>query len=180
MKLMTKSEAKLFNLNTYFTGKPCKRNHVDVRYVSDNQCKTCKREASVAKRKTKEGQEYIKKWLAKNQDKVKQHIKKYSLTEKGRQTRAKANKNWRQRETSKETLKRCRKRYKATHRERLKVCTPKWASKNKIKNIYTKCPEGHHVDHIVPLLGKNVCGLHVENNLQYLEAKENIRKGNQF
>ena len=56
--------------------------------------------------------------------------------------------------------------------------TPAWVNLEAIKEIYTQCPKGHHVDHIVPLQGKNVCGFHVENNLQYLKAEENIRKGN--
>ena len=56
--------------------------------------------------------------------------------------------------------------------------TPAWINLEAIKEIYTRCPKGYHVDHIVPLQGKNVCGFHVENNLQYLKAEENIRKGN--
>ena len=60
------------------------------------------------------------------------------------------------------------------------MATPSWANLEKIKEIYKNCPEGYHVDHIYPLKSEYVCGLHVENNLQYLTAAENCGKGNKF
>jgi len=57
---------------------------------------------------------------------------------------------------------------------------PSWADIEKIKQVYLDCPEGYHVDHIVPLRGKYICGLHIETNLQYLTIAENLSKGNRF
>lgn len=37
-----------------------------------------------------------------------------------------------------------------------------------------------HVDHIIPLKGKTVCGLHVPSNIQVIEGHINIRKNNSF
>lgn len=66
------------------------------------------------------------------------------------------------------------------YRQRKTNQMPLWCDINKIKEIYLHCPAGHHVDHIVPLKGKFVSGLHVPWNLQYLPAKENLQKRNLY
>lgn len=73
------------------------------------------------------------------------------------------------------------KRFMNTMRKKyVKQQTPIWANVKKIRQIYLNCPDGMHVDHVIPLKGKLVCGLHVENNLQYLTPLENIKKNNSF
>ena len=52
--------------------------------------------------------------------------------------------------------------------------------KKEIQEFYRNCPTGCDVDHIVPLNGKNISGLHTISNLQYLPASENRRKSNKF
>lgn len=58
--------------------------------------------------------------------------------------------------------------------------TPSWANLDDIRQFYINCPDGYHVDHIIPLRGEYVSGLHVLDNLQYLPATENLRKRNKF
>lgn len=58
--------------------------------------------------------------------------------------------------------------------------TPTWVNQDHIKLIYLECPKDMNVDHIIPLNGLNVCGLHVPWNLQYLTPLENTLKKNHF
>lgn len=68
----------------------------------------------------------------------------------------------------------------AKYRAKKYSASPLWANNKAIIKIYDECPKGFHVDHIIPLQGKNVTGLHVENNLQYLPAFDNRSKSNNF
>lgn len=68
--------------------------------------------------------------------------------------------------------------------------TPAWLSEEhlqEMRNTYSHAKECelltgdlYHVDHIVPLQGKTVCGLHVPWNLQVLPAEVNISKNNSY
>lgn len=66
--------------------------------------------------------------------------------------------------------------------------TPKWLTEEQLQQIKveyelaawcTKVMGGpYHVDHILPIRGKNVSGLHVPWNLQVIRGAENMSKGN--
>lgn len=73
-----------------------------------------------------------------------------------------------------------RRSYLNARRKHMRTATPPWADLVEIERIYARCPEGHHVDHVVPLRGRNVCGLHDAANLQYLPGTENQRKSNRW
>lgn len=78
--------------------------------------------------------------------------------------------------------------YDASRRASKLSATPKWLTKEQkkqIKDLYWLAKdvqkvsgESYHVDHIVPLQGETVCGLHVPWNLQILPADINIGKKN--
>lgn len=75
--------------------------------------------------------------------------------------------------------------YDSKRRVAEKRATPSWASQEKILEFYFAADflgmvtgAWHHVDHVVPLQSKVVCGLHCETNLQVLPARENFSKGN--
>lgn len=72
---------------------------------------------------------------------------------------------------------------------RVKAATPAWFEKECVEGIeflrllYNELfPEDApwHIDHIIPIAGENVCGLHVHTNMQLLPWRENIVKSNKF
>lgn len=65
--------------------------------------------------------------------------------------------------------------------------SPLWADSALIKLLYAtrqymteQTGFAWHVDHVVPLQGRNVCGLHVHNNLRVVPATVNHQKSNKF
>lgn len=62
-----------------------------------------------------------------------------------------------------------------------------WANRFYISEIYAlaklrtkQLGVQWHVDHIIPLSNRKVCGLHCEYNLQVIPAKQNLVKGNKY
>ena len=68
-----------------------------------------------------------------------------------------------------------------------KLASPSWRDKDKIARVYEErdrvtasTGKPHHVDHVIPLQGEKVCGLHVHQNLAVIDAVENLVKTNRF
>lgn len=86
------------------------------------------------------------------------------------------------------TGKATKKRNRVLRDKRNKQATPSWLTpeqKQQIADTYEHMRdcravtgEDYHVDHIVPLRGESVCGLHVPWNLQVIPAHVNISKSN--
>jgi len=169
-----------------------------------SKCKLCKKEWSSKRYEDKK--EHItkinKEWVKNNKEKVNENSKNWAKNnpERVKEIRAKTyrnnieqrrndNRNWKFnnkqkiKDYSKSWIEKNRgyKNYLNNKRRADKLeATPKWANLSKIRFIYENRPEGFHVDHIVPLKGKEVCGLHVHWNLQYLTAEDNLKKGNKL
>lgn len=76
---------------------------------------------------------------------------------------------------------------KRLHEARKYEARPRWADVDAIASIYAECARitrvsgvPHEVDHIIPLLGRGVCGLHVEANLRIVPRHVNRRKSNKL
>jgi hypothetical protein len=180
---LTSTEAKRLGLSMYFTGVPCKNNHVTSRYASSAECFFCRKDKNASPAiKAKQVE-----WSIKN------HEQRLSVSKE----RYQRNKSWQQLRTqakwiaNKEKVTETNNRwldnntgmrafYSNKRRSAKKHRTPAWANLDAIKTIYANCPEGYHVDHVIPLQGRLVSGLHIESNLQYLPASENAKKFNKY
>jgi hypothetical protein len=132
-----------------------------------NICKVCtiKRIGEHKKANREQANNTKRKWRKENPDKVKAMTRRYRQKNKGK-----------------------RNALTAKRRATKLNATPKWLTEehlDQIKQIYINAKDLRwedemNVDHIIPLQGKNVSGLHVPWNLQLLSAVENRIKGNKI
>lgn len=157
-EIISREEAKRQGLKRYFTGKPCVKGHISERYLRGD-CVQCKLEQSAG-------------WRKQNPDKHAEHSRRdYQKAKDERCGWQRAYNQERHRlhpEINREK--------NAARRSR----TPPWADRKALRDFYKNCPKGHQVDHIIPLKGALISGLHVLENLQYLTEEENMRKGNKW
>ena len=152
------------------TEKPLSEYHKQKgqRFGVRNICKQCRK---VETRKRYEENkdkisEQCKKYYSKNKDNIRKYLKNYR----------EANLDAHNSRTAK---------YRADKLKR----TPKWLDEEEffIKEAYelAKLRERctgikWHVDHEIPLRGKNVSGLHVPQNIKVIPAKQNLEKSNKY
>ena len=163
------------------------------------ECKSCKskRAAEHYQKNRAAYLEYARKYHQENQDAIAETKREYR--QKNRDAIAETEREYRQknRDAIAERIKKWKKAnpekvtsYKASRRARKKQAQPPWLTEEHINQIKAEYKNSkrmkkltgilHHVDHIVPLTGKNVCGLHVPWNLQVIPAKHNLEKNNHF
>lgn len=173
----------------YVSLKPCRICGGLERYIKRNRCVACDRRRA-QKTYSKHSQNIC---LVMRQRRL-ANVEYYRAMDRKRHARDREKRNIKQREYTAKNIEANRKRardyyraypdkYKSAAKSRignLRRATPKWADKKAVQQFYENRPNGFHVDHVVPLNGDNVCGLHVIENLQYLSATDNVRKSNKF
>lgn len=181
----TRAEAKASGATHYFTGKACVRGHIAPRKTKGS-CVDCMKEDWVSdneRRKSLPKSEAAKaagrRYYEQNKEVVKARAAARPDEEKKRHKVAY--------KTANPEL------YKAltsVRKRRHRNATPKWlGSQEKVamRQLYLKAQEltkltgvRYVVDHIVPLINPDVCGLHVPWNLRVMTQEENLRKSNKL
>lgn len=149
-----------------------------------SRCKCCSKELAKDYRDINKDRisKTHKEWVEKNLEKERKRLRDFHRDNPEKSHAWSA--GWRKNNPDKHAAKEAKRRSKKLDR------CPVWLTEQQlshIKSIYKmarsiseKTGIPHHVDHIVPLQGENVSGLHVPWNLQVLPAKENLAKSNKF
>lgn len=204
MDFISLSEAKAKGLKHYFTGKPCKRGHIGLRQTSGASCMECKKDkqAELMKDSDKRAKQialitaYTKKRRALDEDfRKKDNEYRKEWTRKKMQNpeyAAKVIEQNRIASAKRRAINPSYNRFKAANYKISKYKRiPSWLTKQhktQMRSVYAMrdwlnltVPNGNYqVDHIVPLRGNTVSGLHVPWNLQIIRGSENARKGNKY
>jgi len=160
----------------------------DREYYLRNREKRLAYSKEYHKRNPEKRREASRKYREKNRDLILEKQRaKYHEDRDGHNARAR---QWKSENKSK--VAKYAKKYAARNREHLaeaaaarragiRRATPKWVDRGALVEIYRKARRrGLCVDHIIPLKGDGVCGLHVPWNLQLLTVSENCSKGNRY
>lgn len=175
-----RAQAKAVGAKTYRTGKPCTKGHHAPRRTDNGACVECH------SKNTPERKAYMKAYMEMYRRRENEKVCSLKRAYYGRHKErlldeAKAYRS----ENRGLYVMLCQQRRTAIRR-----ATPRYLSdahRLEIREIYDQCaalnrrdPGSHHVDHIVPIQGDTVCGLHVPWNLRVITAQENTRKGNKL
>ena len=179
----TRKEAQATGAKFYFTGEPCVRGHIALRKTK-GACLECIREdwaldneRRKGKPKTEAAKAAAKRYYEKNRQAVIARAAARPTEEKRRLQAEYKNRNV-------DVVRADTSVRKRRHRE----ATPKWltpAERLQMRDLYLQARklteltrERYVVDHIVPLRGEEVCGLHVPWNLRVITQEENLKKSN--
>lgn len=181
----TRKEAQELGVEYYFTGEPCRHGHV-VERKTKGACVECIKigwRKECEKRKGLPKSEAAKAGGRRYYERNKEQVKARA------NARPTADKNRYKKKHKLNNLEYYR-MLTSLHRRRHKDATPKWLSyiqKQAIKALYMQATtltnltsERYVVDHIVPLHGETVCGLHVPWNLRVITQQENLVKSNKI
>ena len=185
----TRAEAKATGASHYFTGEPCKHGHVAPRKTK-GACVECLKAEWLAAAETRA--DYFREYNQNEDVKDRKHawyqenreqVIRAAATRPAAQLREYRN-TWK--ENNKVQVRADTKARRRKHRD----ATPKWLSrkqKSEIRQLYQiaitmtqTTGEQYVVDHIVPLRGESVCGLHVPWNLRVITQDENLKKSNKL
>lgn len=174
-------------LPTYQSDRPCLRGHDSPRRTCSGVCIECDRAWRSKPVNVQRNRDRVREWQHHNRDKVRHNLQQYRRRHPDRCAEYKARVAERYREYYRDRARLyraenplIRREMQARRKARVAAATPAWLDRSQLRQVYLGCPDGLTVDHIVPLNGKNVSGLHVPWNLQYLTLSDNSKKRNKF